>query len=164
MAFGLQTEICSATTCAWSTGSLVSVILQTEARDASLRILERTGLVLKEQGSVLVVTLHDQEEEVKVEDIRGMSPTHIAKLYTVSSLDLSAHIVHAVAVAGAVVPSSKAHALIVIQCLQPSLSQGHCVAKKIVQAQVPNACEDVCFFAASTHIGQGTSQCCSFDK
>jgi len=87
--FGLQTEICSSTTCASLTGSLVSVNLQTEARDVSLRILQRTGLVLKEQGSVLVLTVHDQEEEVKVEDIRGMSPTHIAKLYTVSSLDLS---------------------------------------------------------------------------
>ena len=80
-------------------GSLsLSVILQTEARDVSLRILERTGLVLKQQRSVLVLTVHDQEEEVKVEDIHGMSPTHIAKLYTVSSMDLSAQIVHALAV------------------------------------------------------------------
>lgn len=55
---------------------------QTEARDVSLRILERTGLVLKQQRSVLVLTVHDQEEEVKKEDIHGMSPTHIAKLYT----------------------------------------------------------------------------------
>jgi len=104
VAFGLQTEICSGATCAWLTGSLVSVILQTEARDISLRILKKTGLVLKEQGSVLVLTVHDQEEEVKVEDIRDMSPTHIAKLYTVSSLHLSLHIVHAMAVSGAVVP------------------------------------------------------------
>ncbi|KAA6423364.1 MAG: hypothetical protein FRX49_06816 [Trebouxia sp. A1-2] len=82
VAFGLQTEICSATTCAWLTGSVVSVILQTEARDVSLRILASTGLVLKEQNSVLVLTVHDQEEQVKVKDIRAMSPTHIAKLYT----------------------------------------------------------------------------------
>lgn len=148
VAFGLQTEICSATTCAWLTGSVVSVILQTEARDVSLRILASTGLVLKEQNSVLVLTVHDQEEQVKVKDIRAMSPTHIAKLYTVSSLDLSAHIVHAVAVAGAVILSSKAHALIVIQCLQSSLSQGHCVAKNCVQAQLSNACEHVCLFVA----------------
>lgn len=79
-------------------GSLVSVKLQTEARDVSLRILERTGLVLKQQRSVLVLTVHDQEEEVKKEDIHGMSPTHIAKLYTVSSMDLSAQTVHALAV------------------------------------------------------------------
>ncbi|KAL0031367.1 hypothetical protein WJX79_006758 [Trebouxia sp. C0005] len=55
---------------------------QTEARDVSLRILASTGLVLKEQNSVLVLTVHDQEEQVKVKDIRAMSPTHIAKLYT----------------------------------------------------------------------------------
>ncbi len=123
MTFGLQTDICSSTTCAWLTGSLVSVILQTEARDVSLRILQRTGLVLKEQGSVLVLTVHDQKEEVKVEDIRDMSPTHMAKLYTVSSLHLSLHIVHAMAVPGAVGPSFKAHAVIAMQCLQSALSQ-----------------------------------------
>jgi hypothetical protein len=78
-------------------------MLQTEARDVSLRILQRTGLVLKEQGSVLVLTVHDQEEEVNMEDIRDMSPTHIAKLYTVSSLHLSLHIVHAMAISGAIV-------------------------------------------------------------
>ena len=102
---------------------------------------------------MLVVTVHDQEEEVKVEDIRGMSPTHIAKLYTVSSLHLSVHIVHAMAVSGAVVPSLKAHAVIAMQCLQSSVVnssvKGHCVAISCVQAQVANACEDRCLLFCS---------------
>lgn len=61
---------------------------QIEAREGSLKLLERSGLARKQQGSVLVLTVHDQEEDVLIQDISKMSPVHIAKLYSVSTLHL----------------------------------------------------------------------------
>jgi len=46
--------------------------------------LERAGLKLEEQGSVLVLTVHDFEEKIQVEDVRKLPLTEVAELYTVN--------------------------------------------------------------------------------
>ncbi len=49
-----------------------------------LCILEKAGLNRQEQGSVLVLTVRDIEEKIKVEDVGKMPLTEVAKLYTVN--------------------------------------------------------------------------------
>lgn len=48
-----------------------------------LKILEKSGLIRAQQGKALVLTVHDFDEELRMEDISRMPLTDVAKLYTV---------------------------------------------------------------------------------
>lgn len=64
------------------------VIEQAETREVILNALEKSGLRRTQQGEALVLTVHDVEQEMQIEEIGMLSLKAFAKLYTVHALKL----------------------------------------------------------------------------
>jgi len=72
---------------AWVIDTL-PVIEQAETREVILNALEKSGLRRTQQGEALVLTVHDVEQEMQIEEIGMQSLKAFAKLYTVHALKL----------------------------------------------------------------------------
>ncbi len=59
------------------------VIEQAETREVILNALEKSGLRRTQQGDALVLTIHDVEQEMQIEEIGMQSIKAFATLYTV---------------------------------------------------------------------------------
>ncbi len=64
------------------------VIEQAETREVILNALEKSGLRRTQQGEALVLTVHDVEQEMQIQEIGMQSLKAFAKLYTVYALEL----------------------------------------------------------------------------
>ncbi len=60
--------------------------VQADCREAFLSALGNAGLRRTQQGSALVLTVYDVDQEIKVEDIGTMTLPDFLKLYTVNAL------------------------------------------------------------------------------
>ena len=84
---------CATPTCipafitAWVIDNL-PVIEQAETREVILNALEKSGLRRTQQGEALVLTVHDVEQEMQIQEIGMQSLKAFAKLYTVYALEL----------------------------------------------------------------------------
>ena len=64
------------------------VIEQAKTREVMLNALGKSGLRRTQQGEALVLTVHNVEQEMQIEEIGMLSLKAFAKLYTVHALRL----------------------------------------------------------------------------